>query len=145
MKVECLSSVFRRASSTIAYKRSLLVWILTKLGSNDPYMTLNLFKSTFYEKQLSGIHVALKCQTIWVQVRGNLFVWPELGPFYLQRLPACSHNKHLIYTASTVKPVLSSHSKSRPKLFFKIDYCLIQVKSIAECSKWPLKTGFTVV
>ena len=39
---------------------------------------------------------------------------------------------------STVKPVLSGHSKTDQKLFFKIDYCLMklmQIKSIAECSK----------
>ena len=35
----------------------------------------------------------------------------------------------------TVKPVLSSHPKRRPKLVFKTDYRLMQVKSIAECSK----------
>ena len=35
---------------------------------------------------------------------------------------------------TTVKPVLSSHSK-RPKLVFKTDYRLMQVKSIAECSR----------
>ena len=67
---------------------------------------------------------------------------------------------------STVKPVLSGQSKRTPKLFFKTDYRLMQVKSIAECSKgsitfiklpfvikifvlsifeWPLKTGFTVL
>ena len=34
----------------------------------------------------------------------------------------------------TVKPVLSGHSK-RQKLVFKTDYRLMQVKSIAECSK----------
>ena len=53
---------------------------------------------------------------------------------------------------STLKPALSRHSKRRPKLVFKTDYRLMQVKSIAECSKglwfvyfeWPLKTGFTV-
>ena len=66
---------------------------------------------------------------------------------------------------NTVKPVLSGYSKRRPKLVLKTDYCLMQVKSIAECSKgsilqyfqpslsyslslsiyeWPLKTGFTV-
>ena len=66
----------------------------------------------------------------------------------------------------TVEPVLSGHSKRRTKLFFKTDYRLMQVKSIAECScytfdlhkatyaiktfvlscfEWPLKTGFTVV
>ena len=70
----------------------------------------------------------------------------------------------------TVKPVLGGHSKRRPKLVFKTDYLLMQVKSIAECSKkehsailstfiklpfvfkifvlsnfeWLLKTGFTV-
>ena len=70
----------------------------------------------------------------------------------------------------TVKPVFSGHSKKRPKLIFKTDYRLMQVKSIAECSKrehsailstfikppfvikifvlhifeWPLKTGFTI-
>ena len=44
----------------------------------------------------------------------------------------------------TVKPVLSYHPKRRPKLVFKTDYRLMQVKSIAECSKgstlqhfWP--------
>ena len=36
---------------------------------------------------------------------------------------------------STVKPVLSGHSKRRPKLVFETDYHLMQVKSIAECSK----------
>ena len=65
----------------------------------------------------------------------------------------------------TFKPVLSGHSKRRPKLFFKTDYLLMQVKIIAEHSaifstfnklpfvfktfvfsifEWPLKTGFTV-
>ena len=34
----------------------------------------------------------------------------------------------------TVKPVLSGHSKRRPKLVFKTDYRLMQVKYIAECS-----------
>ena len=34
----------------------------------------------------------------------------------------------------TVKPVLSGHSTRRPKLVFKTDYCLMQVKRIAEHS-----------
>ena len=34
----------------------------------------------------------------------------------------------------TLKPVISSHSKKTKKLVFKTDYCLMQVKSIAECS-----------
>ena len=66
--------------------------------------------------------------------------------------------------------LIGHHSKRRPKLVFKTDYRLIQVKSIAECSKrnilqyfrpslsyhlhiktfvlssfeWPFKIGFTV-
>ena len=39
---------------------------------------------------------------------------------------------------STVKHVLSSHSKRRQKLFFKTDYHLMKVKSIAECSDGSL-------
>ena len=35
----------------------------------------------------------------------------------------------------TEKPVLRGHSKRRPKLVFKTEYRLMQVKSIAECSK----------
>ena len=31
----------------------------------------------------------------------------------------------------TVKPVVSGQSKRRPKINFKTDYCLMQVKSIA--------------
>ena len=37
-----------------------------------------------------------------------------------------------------VKPALRGHSK-RPKMFFKTDYCLMQVKSIAECSNRAIK------
>ena len=68
------------------------------------------------------------------------------------------------------KSVLSSHSQIEQKWFFKTNYRLMHLKSIAECSKgsilqyfgpciklphvfktfvlsifeWPLKTGFTV-
>ena len=81
-----------------------------------------------------------------------------------------SAHPHSLYFSHTVKPVLSGHSKRRQKLVFKTDYGLMQVKSIAECSKGehsailltfiklpfaiktfvlsileqPLKTGFTV-
>ena len=40
-----------------------------------------------------------------------------------------------IFKGMTVKPVLSSHSKEDQILDFKTDYCLMQVKSIAVCSK----------
>ena len=36
---------------------------------------------------------------------------------------------------NTVKPVLSGHSKIRPKMVFKTNYRLMLVKCIAECSK----------
>ena len=45
----------------------------------------------------------------------------------------------------TVKPALSSHSKRKKedqKLFFKTDYRLMQVKSIAECSKGSILQYF---
>ena len=43
----------------------------------------------------------------------------------------------------TVKPVLSGNSKIRPKLVFKADYRLMQVISIAECSK-DIKLQFVI-
>ena len=72
---------------------------------------------------------------------------------------------------ATVKPVLNGHSQKYQKLVFKTNYPLMQVKSIAECSKgafsaifstfiklpfvikifvlsifeWPFYTGFTIV
>ena len=70
----------------------------------------------------------------------------------------------LWFVRYTVKPALSGHSKRRPKLVYKTDFRLMQLKSIAECSMrafsnnfglsalksfvlytfdWPLKIGFT--
>ena len=40
------------------------------------------------------------------------------------------------------KPVLSDHSKRIPKLVFKTDHRLMQVKSIAECSKGSILQYF---
>ena len=48
----------------------------------------------------------------------------------------------LVLKYTTVKPVLSGHLKRRPKLFFKTDYHLMQVKSIAECSPWGILQYF---
>ena len=42
----------------------------------------------------------------------------------------------------TVKPVLTGHSKKTKKLFFKTDYCIMQVKSIAECSNGSILQYF---
>ena len=48
------------------------------------------------------------------------------------------HN-HILHT---VKPVLSGHSKRRPKLIFKTYYRLMQVKRFAECSKGSILQYF---
>ena len=42
----------------------------------------------------------------------------------------------------TVKPVQNGHSQKYPKLVFKTNYCLMQVKSIAECSPWSILQYF---
>ena len=41
----------------------------------------------------------------------------------------------LLLSPNTVKPVLSGHSKRRPKIDFKTDYSLMKVENIAECSE----------
>ena len=106
----------------------------------------------------------IKTVIIMVQVNWNLF-YSILIHYY----SIFAENR--ILPTYTVKPVLSSHSKVDQKLVFKTDYLLMQIKSIAECSKgsilqlilstfiklpyvikifvlsvfeWPLKTGFTV-
>ena len=43
---------------------------------------------------------------------------------------------------STLKPVLSGHSQKGQKWVFKTNYCLMQVKSIAECSPWSILQYF---
>ena len=50
--------------------------------------------------------------------------------------------KYLSQCKCTVKPVLSGHSKRRPKLIFKTDYRFMQVKSIEECSKGSILQYF---
>ena len=42
----------------------------------------------------------------------------------------------------TVKPVQTSHSPKDQKLVLKTNYCLMQVKSIAECSKGSILQYF---
>ena len=72
--------------------------------------------------------------------------------------PYSTNNIILEKQTNTVKPVLTGHSKGRPKIVFKTDYHSMQVKNIAFIKlpfvsnifilsnfAWPLKTGFTVV
>ena len=44
--------------------------------------------------------------------------------------------------ASTEKNVKNGHSQKDQKLFFKTNYCSMQVKSIAECSKGSILQYF---
>ena len=46
------------------------------------------------------------------------------------------------HQCNTVKPVLSDHSRRRPKLFFKSDHRWMQIKSIAECSNGSILQYF---
>ena len=52
----------------------------------------------------------------------------------LSKQNCLAHMEAYYLIKCVVKPVLNSHSKI-PKLVFKTDYPLMQVKSIAECSK----------
>ena len=49
---------------------------------------------------------------------------------------------HAFFFLSTVKPVLNDHSQKHQKLVFKPNYHLMQVKSIAECSKGSILQYF---
>ena len=46
-----------------------------------------------------------------------------------------NHKQEISYTSSTVKLVLSGHSKRRPELVFMPEHRLMPIKRIAECSK----------
>ena len=49
---------------------------------------------------------------------------------------------HISKTNGTVKPVYNGHSQKHQKLVFKPNYRLMQVKSIAECSKGSILQYF---
>ena len=66
-----------------------------------------------------------KQKLAWIQTQNSLLVF--------------THSHILQHRARyTVKPVLSGHSKRRPKLVFKTNFGLMQVKIIAECSPWSI-------
>ena len=47
-----------------------------------------------------------------------------------------------IHTISTVKSVLNNHSQKDKNLVFETNYCLMQIKSIAACSKGSILQYF---
>ena len=77
------------------------------------------------------------------------------SPYLASRLIICDQNGQISMDfwssecnmfkckfVDTVKTVLSGHSKRRPKLFFKTNCHLMQIKSIAECSKGSILDYF---
>ena len=51
-------------------------------------------------------------------------------------------NEYCAEEIYTVKPVISGHSDEHQKLVFSTDNCLMQVKSISECSKGSILRYF---
>ena len=47
----------------------------------------------------------------------------------------------LFHLSSSLR-VLSGHSKRTPKMVFNTEYCLMEVKRIAECSPWSILQYF---
>ena len=46
-------------------------------------LSAEIFKISFFKKNLSGIPSG--CQTVLIQIRPYVFVWPDLGPNCFQR------------------------------------------------------------
>ena len=120
-------------------------------GVRTPYPPPPLIPHMTFEAFCCDIHFqCFQCMSLFIE----LWKKNDKNKFYVK----------FLVLFSTVKPVLSRHSKKRPKMVFNTNYCLMQVKSIAECSilltfitlpivfkilvssifEWPLKTGFTV-
>ena len=76
----------------------------------------------------------------WATNDETAWLWTGVLHLRLVSLPAMSDRAQTRTSepqaehSSTVKPVLSGHSKEDQRLVFKTDYRLMQVKSIAECS-----------
>ena len=95
------------------------------LLSTDSFQNKLFFKK-FFQKHYQSV--------IWFGYRS---VSPDLGRNSLQRLSNLA-----VVSWTVTKPVLSGHSKRRPKMFLKTDYRFMQVKSIAECSKGSILQYF---
>ena len=72
------------------------------------------------------------------------FVHQWTFPYSLVKMVHCIYWGVTAYNFEkrTVKPVLSGHSNRTPKLVFNTNYRLMQVKSIAECSKGSILQYF---
>ena len=50
------------------------------------FSSTDFFQSQLFRKIISGI--LSECQTVWIQIRPDIYVGPDLGPNCLQRLSA---------------------------------------------------------
>ena len=128
-----------------------LGWTTTKLGKmclaqgprrhcapNLPDITLPVFLAASWSPVVSQSLVVffsllLSFSCLPPPVSSSLLpsVFSVLPPVFSVFLHVSS--SHLPISTNTVKPVFSDHSKRSPKLVFKADYLIMQVKSIAEC------------
>ena len=65
----------------------------------------------------------------------DIQLWDVISHHFVMSPLKTVHFLIFFGTKNTVKPVLSGHLKRTPKSVFKTNKCLMQVKSIAECSK----------
>ena len=89
-----------------------------------------------------SIFQALELVFMYLQVSSTVLYFPQRSMVCLSQKRLCHSicrswdTEHtLLERYCTVKPVLSGHSKKDKKLVFKTDYRLMEVESIAECSK----------
>ena len=92
----------------------------------------------FLSLQTVQILIFTDCQSTYLHISRM-----KRDPGLTKRIPIPNF-KSGSFTSSTVKPVLSSHSKRTPKLVLNNDYRLMQVKSIEECSNgnWSILQYF---
>ena len=69
----------------------------------------------------------------------------DMWLWYFLVILKCLSEKGGLVMYFTVKLVLNCHSKRRPKLAFKTDYCLLHVKRIARCSKRAFCSTLTFI
>ena len=84
------------------------------------------------------------CQSTHLGVTRQVYkgLIPRPSVFCPSSLSIVLYGLSSLIHSTTVKPVLISHSKRTQKLVFRTDYCLMQAKSIAECSKGSILQYF---
>ena len=115
---------------TICFQHQFLSSLERELQRN-----FSLFIHTAYEL-FNSLHAGKLCiyfcylQIFFIKIKVFKKLFQVL---YHQRVKQFGH---------TVTPVLSRHSKRTQKMVFNTNFCLMQVKSIAECSKGSILQYF---